>query len=540
MLRTVSTDGGIRWLFCLSTAVLFTWVSIQSSQGAAIAGEDLDPWLENQASRSVQGMLRNIEPPGVERGAVIASPSRQNPDYYYVWVRDAALTMNVVVRLYEKLQADQTSIQPSGQTSSKALERTILNYVEFSRKNQLTPNRSRGLGEPKFQVDGRAYDADWGRPQNDGAALRALTLTRFAQDLLQQNRRTDWVRTRLYDGRLPTDSVIKADLEYVSHHWEEPSYDLWEETHGQHFYTLMVQRRALLEGAILAGRLNDSEAAGWYRRQAKQIEKELEKHWDPIRGYLVATLNQDAGFMNKVSGLDVAVILASLHALPISSGSSGDDKYFAPSNDKVLATAYRLKEAFRTLYPINQRSHKRWGQSDAQPGIGRYPEDIYDGYSVGLNSGNPWVLATNGYAELYYWVAADWKKTGQIRVTSINLPFLRGLAPEFAKSDRVTPGQTLTSGSPEFQLILQKLNETGDGFLKRLRLHTPADGSFAEQINRDTGFMQGAPDLTWSYASFLTAMLGRGSLSLETFAGNQANELRPNRWLRSQRPAAFR
>ena len=36
--------------------------------------------------------------------------------------------------------------------------------------------------------------------------------------------------------------------------------------------------------------------------------------------------------------------------------------------------------------------------------------------------------------------------------------------------------------------------------------HAADDGSLSEQMNRNTGFMQSAPDLTWSYASLLSAL----------------------------------
>ncbi|MHC4901956.1 MAG: glycoside hydrolase family 15 protein, partial [Planctomycetota bacterium] len=48
----------------------------------------------------------------------------------------------------------------------------------------------------------------------------------------------------------------------------------------------------------------------------------------------------------------------------------------------------------------------------------------------------------------------------------------------------------------------------GDDFIRRTLAHATA-GSLSEQIHRDTGEMTGAPDLTWSYASLITALLHR-------------------------------
>ena len=54
----------------------------------------------------------------------------------------------------------------------------------------------------------------------------------------------------LYDSKYPTQSIIKKDLEYVSTNFYLEGFDLWEEIRGFHFYTLMVQRKALREGSL--------------------------------------------------------------------------------------------------------------------------------------------------------------------------------------------------------------------------------------------------------------------------------------------------
>ena len=228
---------GVLGLIAISTAIA----------SANPAAAPLDARLETQEQRSHDFLLANLEHSGIARGAVIASPSRSNPDYFYHWVRDAGLTMETIVMRYER------------ETNSRTRERylnLLLDFARFSRRNQQTPTLSPGLGEPKFYVDGRAFDGPWGRPQNDGPGIRATTLARLAQTLLDQGRE-DLVRRELYAPELPAQTVIKADLEFVAHHWREPSFDLWEECLGQHFYTRMVQRRALVEGARLARRMGD-------------------------------------------------------------------------------------------------------------------------------------------------------------------------------------------------------------------------------------------------------------------------------------------
>src|SRR5580693_205587 len=107
--------------------------------------DDLGPWLATEQNVASTRLLRNL----LSDGAVIASPSIANPDYYYHWVRDGALTMDVVVSFY--------AAAPDQATRDQYLA-LLTTYIDFSRTLQTTNNPSslmgRGLGEPKFNTDG--------------------------------------------------------------------------------------------------------------------------------------------------------------------------------------------------------------------------------------------------------------------------------------------------------------------------------------------------------------------------------------------------
>jgi glucoamylase len=112
-------------------------------------------WISKQYDFAIQSILNNISPPGTLQGTVVASPSKFKPDYYYMWVRDAGIVMRSL--LMEELDVGK-------------LYNDYANISTFEQESDLPA----GLGEPKFHVDGKVFRGPWGRPQNDGPALRVL------------------------------------------------------------------------------------------------------------------------------------------------------------------------------------------------------------------------------------------------------------------------------------------------------------------------------------------------------------------------------
>ena len=439
-------SGAVASLVSFAVVVSSLSASAAPAHSPGMMSMGFEPWLESQSSASVERLLANVSPAGTAPGVVVASPERVSPNYYYHWVRDAALTMNTVVELYARASSTQLR---------DALRNRLVDYARFSRQNQTTVTIA-GMGEPKFNVDGSAFMGSWCRPQTDGPALRALTLSRFANLLLDQGD-GGFVHNELYDGAIPTSSVVKADLEFVAHHWRETSCDIWEEVSGDHFYTKLVQRRSLIEGAALASRLGDPGAASFYLSQAEALKASILEHWDAGRGVFVPTLNWKGGIGYKSSGLDGQVILGILH-------SGG----FAFSDARVLGTMHAIAQSFAALYPINRVS------GAPGVGIGRYPEDVYDGAK--FEGGNPWVLITAAFANGYYRASAELTALGKT-----------------------------SEARQAFDL--------GDSYLKRIQYHANPDGSLSEQFDRNSGFMVSARDLTWSHVELLQAVWARAAVA---------------------------
>jgi glucoamylase len=450
---------------------------------AAGGGESLEEWIYTEGLKAASYLLRNVSRPDGLRGAIVASPSRSDPDYYYHWVRDAGIATKAILLLCRSAEG----------RARRRYQRVLMDVVDFSRHIQETAAQGpAGLGEPKFTVDGAPYTGPWARPQDDGPAIRTLALVPLAMDLLDEGR-TDLVREKLYDAAVSTRSVIKTDLEYLAGRWQETCFGPWEEVRGQPFFTRLLQRRALRKGAALAVRLGDAAASDRYLEQAAALGGALARHWDPARGYLVASVDQEEGSAAKRTGLDSAVVLATLGGHLV---DGDEDDVYPVDHEQVLATAAALARAFASLYPINAREL-------GIPGIamGRYPEDRYDGYRVDA-TGNPWPCITLGFAAYCYAVAGRTMKRGKVRLTPTSAPFFQGLS---GVGGLLARAEEIVRGDVRFDMIVGAVFAAGDAFMARVRRHQNPDGTLSEQMNRVTGLQQGAPNLTMAYAAFLQA-----------------------------------
>lgn len=101
---------------------------------------------------------------------------------------------------------------------NSALEPYIDDYIHAqavlqtvsSPSGKLLPSGT-GLGEPKFNVDLTRFSGNWGRPQRDGPALRAIALIEYSNWLIAHDE-----MDRARDIVWP---VIANDLSYVGQYW---------------------------------------------------------------------------------------------------------------------------------------------------------------------------------------------------------------------------------------------------------------------------------------------------------------------------------
>ncbi|HET9595592.1 MAG TPA: glycoside hydrolase family 15 protein [Anaeromyxobacteraceae bacterium] len=388
-------------------------------------------------------------------GCIVASPSRPDgsdvtdQDYLFFWVRDGAICA---------LEAAHANL-PTGSL--------LDDHVAFCK---LVSARAAAAGKTAghacFRIDGEVRP--WSE-QSDGPAMRIVSLLEM--------------RAALSPGaRADADALVRADLEYLLDVHGGPTTNLWEETLGRSFFARAVQLRALRS---LQPRLAELQLLPHQARISQACDAlvaALAAHWVPGARRYRSVLEDGRG-----ADLDVDVVMAAVY---------GD----LPCTDpKLLSTAAQLRDAFSALYPIVAKDAER----GIGPVVGRYPEDTYDG-DLGdptPDVGHPWPLCTCNFAELYYRVAREAGRRRKLAVEGDAVPFFRQVGIE---------GSGTLQGAPLAQAVGQ-LESAGDRMLRAVLYHSD-QLELSEQFDRDSGYEKSVRNLTWSYASFLSAVRARGAI----------------------------
>ena len=432
---------------------------------------DFESWLETQLRHSASAMLRSISPVSIVKhrpgfgqtvrpiaGAIVASPVLgaydPDPDYFFHWFRDSAVVIDALRLLYLDRRIGDEALQHLRDFTrfSLALNRLDgrVDAAVPDRRARVAPDMLQYLREDedlasaygdavvahtRVNPDGTLDVLRWARPQHDGPPLRALALLR-------------WAAGGQLDAPLLAEvgALIRFDLDFTLRHWREPSYDIWEEESGHHYYTLRVSAAALAEGAAWLQGLGDTAQAQRCQQESQAALRLLDGYWvDEQAGYYRSRVLPDGRPSPKA--LDIAVILSAIHSL-------GSEATHSAADPRMQATLARLDALFDAAYPIN---HGR--AAGRGPAMGRYAGDVY-------YSGGAYYFSTLGAAEFCFRAAA---------------------ASEDAR--------------PWF--------DRGDAYLATVRAYTPASGDLSEQFDQRSGAQTSAKHLAWSYAAFISCVSAR-------------------------------
>ncbi len=438
----------------------------------------LEQWIGVEQVRAVAGLQMSISPvdivkmrPGFgqtvrpRRGAIVASPVPASydpdPDYFFHWYRDSAVVIDCLRILHATGQVGEAAV---GQ---------LADFVDFSRSLQALDGRAlvaapqwrervsadftqylrtdaeldgvhgaAVAAETRVNPDGTLDISRWTRPQHDGPPLRALALLRW----LRHGRPGGIIGAPLAAA---IGALLEDDLEFTATHWRTPSFDIWEEECGLHYYTLRVSAAALAEGAAWRAAGGQAAAARTLRAASDAIRAALDDYWLPEAGHYRSRILPGGASSTKV--LDIAVVLAAIHA---HADDAPAPEAHGVHDPRMHATLTRLEAVFDAEYPINRQRGP-----DRAPAMGRYGGDVY-------YSGGAYYFSTLGAAELCFRAA---------------------------------------TGSPASAQWLRR----GDAYLQTVRAYTPASGDLSEQFDRLTGAQTSARHLAWSYAAFLSCAAAR-------------------------------
>ena len=302
------------------------------------------------------------------------------PDYFHHWIRDAAMALRAWPeaaaaagpperRWWEEALADHLRFSLAlcdpgrrGPGANPIAGTTRPDHRRFLRPaSELRALRGAAwLEEPRFAADGGPDVEWWGRPQDDGPALRASACLRLAEE-----------RPEVAGADL--DRLVSRDLAHLVRVAGRPCIGPWEDGPERRVgFTLIAQWDALERGARRNAELGRPADAAACAGAAARVMGLIEGTADPREPAWRESVEAPPG------RVDAGTVLAILHA----GRTEGPLGLGAP---RTLGTVAALERRFA-----------RWPVS--RPGaaaMGRWPGDDFAG-------GNPWYPVTLGLAELHY------------------------------------------------------------------------------------------------------------------------------------------
>ena len=338
----------------------------------------------------------------------------------------------------------------------------LIDYVQFAQTCQAAGTATGHFDRASFLING-AFRDDW-TDQTDGPALQTLAILALYDQLGDPT-------------KAMANAVIAANLNFLENAYQGKTVNLWEEEYGYSFFARSVQLKCFQE--ITVNTLG-IPVPGWLATAIPWLQTALQDHWNANGGYyqsLIAAPGDKAPY-DPNSDIVMAAIYGAV----------------AVTDTKLLATAALLRNQWNLAssqyyYPINGADHQR----GIGPMMGRYPGDTYDGDNDQSGSDHPWAICTCNFAELYYRLTTE--------ITAANAIPLDANSTEFFNQVGITASTTPAAAATELQA-------TGDQMLQAVIFHSD-HLELSEQFDANTGYEKSVSNLSWSYASFLSAVRTR-------------------------------
>jgi glucoamylase len=388
-------------------------------------------------------------------GCILASPSfpnsttHLNQDYVFNWTRDSAIAA------VELAAGPLPTSQP------------LIDYVQFAQTCQNSASRIGHLDRASFFINGNPRDTS---DQADGPALQILAILRMYAQLDAPT-------------QAAASAVIAANLNFLHNAYQGETVNLWEEEFGASFFARSVQLKCF--EAIAANTLGIG-VPGWLSTAIPWLQNALASHWN---GQYYQSLLPVPADSRAPYDPNIDIVSAAIYgAVPV-------------TDTKLLATAALLRSqwadpASTNYYPING-ADQRLSSGPVGPLLGRYPGDTYDGDTADPPvRDHPWAVSTANFAELYYRLAKQITTTGTVPLDNLSASFF---------------GQIGVGASTTPMDAAASLESHGDQMLQALVYHSD-HFELSEQFDATSGFEKSVSDLSWSYASFLSAVRAKNAL----------------------------
>jgi glucoamylase len=338
----------------------------------------------------------------------------------------------------------------------------LIDYVQFARACQ---NSASGLGHfsrASFLIDGTARD--W-TDQSDGPALQTLAILQLFSQL-----------------DVPTqavaNAVIAANLNFLHSAYQGQTCNLWEEEYGASFFARSVQLKCFQ--AITANTAGIG-IPDWLPAAIPWLENALASHWNGQ--YYQSMLPVPIDYRSPYDP-NIDIVMAAIYGA------------VAVTDTRLLATAALLRSQWADptstyRYPINQDDQQR----GIGPVLGRYPGDVYDGDTDAQSGDHPWAVSTANFAELCYRLAKQIINAATIPLDELSASFFSQIG--------VGPATTPTAAAAALQAA-------GDQMLQAVVFHSD-HLELSEQFDATSGYEKSVSNLSWSYASFLSAVRAKNA-----------------------------
>jgi len=338
----------------------------------------------------------------------------------------------------------------------------LIDYVQFAQTCQTSASGIGHFDRASFLINGTPRN--W-TDQTDGPALQTLAIVRLRAQLDAPAQAT-------------ADAVIAANLTFLQDAYQGETYNLWEEEYGASFFARSVQLQCF---QAIAANTAGIPVPGWLPAAIPWLQNALASHWNGQ--YYQSMLPVPADYRAPYDPNFDIVMAAIYGAIPV-------------TDTKLLATAAQLRSQWadpdsKYFYPINGADQQR----GIGPLLGRYPGDVYDGDTDALIGDHPWAVSTANFAELYYRLATQVTAAGAVPLDSLSAGFF----------SQVGVGASSTPAA-----AAAALQVAGDQMLQAIIFHSD-NLELSEQFDATTGYEKSVGNLSWSYASFLSAIRARNA-----------------------------